>query len=164
MDKPTKTHAVIWALVLAVFWLFLSGFLKPLLLAFGLISVVLVVYLIKRMDTSDDEPQKPALSFAFFRYVFWLIGQIILSSIEVTKLVWGNSKNLSPSIAKLPINSTPDQSRVLYANSITLTPGTLSVDIDQDHITVHALKAQSIQELQAGEMAKKVSSVTGAKN
>ncbi len=157
-------HLMIWALVLAVFWLLLSGFFKTLLLSFGLISVVLVVFLIRRMDTTDNQPQKLPLSFSFFRYVIWLLGQIALSSLEVTKLVWGSSKKLSPAIAKLPVANTPEKTRVLYANSITLTPGTLSVDIDEEHVTVHALDAQSIKSLEAGEMATKVSSVTGAKN
>lgn len=164
MDRKTITYTVSWTVTLAVFWLLLSGFLKPLLLAFGVASVALVVFLLLRMDREDDQPEKLSFSFSTIRYVVWLLGQIILSSLDVTKLVWGSSKKLSPSLAKLPISDVPEKNRVLYANSITLTPGTLSVDIDDEHVTVHALKEQSLEDLQAGEMAKKAASVNGDKN
>ncbi|NIB41442.1 Na+/H+ antiporter subunit E [Pseudomaricurvus alkylphenolicus] len=153
-----------WILALAAFWLLLSGYLKPLLLCFGVASVALVVLLLRHMDNIDKQPQKLPLSFAFFRYSSWLMGQIVLSSIEVTKLIWGNSKNLSPAIEKLPVTSSTGRKRVLYANSITLTPGTLSVDVDDDHVTIHALNEKSLDVLRAGKMAKKIATVPVAKN
>ena len=163
MNRRTAIHLVIWAIVLMAFWLLLSGFLKPLLMAFGLVSVALVLVLLWRMDALDDQPQTPALGLSFWRYSLWLIGQILLSSIDVAKLVWGR-KNLSPAMAKLPVSKVPEKHRVLYANSITLTPGTLSVDIDGDEVTVHALDQQSIADLKAGGMANKVADVMGEKH
>ncbi len=156
MKKKTTIDTVSLTLVLAVYWLLLSGYLKPLLLSFGAISVALVMILIRRMDSRDNESQKPALNSSFFRYVIWLLGQIILSSIEVTKIVWGKKKALSPVVGKLSVSKVPKRSRVLYANSITLTPGTLSIDIDDKYITVHALNKKSIEALRHGEMAEKV--------
>lgn len=161
MSKKLKFHMVTWALVLAVFWLLLSGFLKPLLLSFGVISVAIVLWLISRMDHTDTEQQKLALNLSFLRYIVWLLGQVVLSSLEVTKLIWTGSKNLSPAIAKLPVKKVPKRSRVLYANSITLTPGTLSIDINREHVTVHALNEESLESLRHGEMANKVYSGSG---
>lgn len=157
-------NLVTWAIVLTSFWLLLSGFFKPLLLSFGVLSVVLVLFLLKRMDSTDKQPQKLPFNLPFLRYITWLIGQIVLSSLEVVKLVWGNNKNISPAIAKLPVDNTPEKGRVLYANSITLTPGTLSVDIDDKHVTVHALNKKSISDLETGEMARKVTSASGEKS
>ncbi|WP_171022349.1 Na+/H+ antiporter subunit E [Thalassotalea litorea] len=164
MDRKTIIYLTTWTLILAIFWLLLSGYFKPLLLGFGLVSVALVVLLIWRMDKTDKEPQQLSFSLRFFRYIVWLIGQVVLSSLEVTKLVWGSSKKLSPATAKLPVTDIPEHSRVLYANSITMTPGTLSVDIDDDYVTVHALDEKSIKSLQQGEMASKIAKATGEKN
>ncbi|HCH23857.1 MAG TPA: hypothetical protein DE179_06120 [Oceanospirillaceae bacterium] len=162
MNRRPFIHLLIWAIVLMAFWLLLSGFLKPLLIAFGVVSVALVVVLLRRMDAADEQPQTPALGLSFWRYGLWLSGQILLSSIEVAKLVW-SKKGLSPTMAKLPISKVAQKNRVLYANSITLTPGTLSVDIDDDEVTVHALNKQSIADLKAGGMAKKIADVMGDK-
>ncbi|QDP00203.1 Na+/H+ antiporter subunit E [Thalassotalea sp. PS06] len=164
MERKTIINLVIWTVTLAVFWLLLSGYLKPLLLGFGLASVAVVVFLIWRMDNTDKEPQKLTLNPRFYRYLVWLIGQVVVSSLEVAKLVWGSAKNLSPATAKLPITDIPKNSRVLYANSITMTPGTLSVDIDDKHVTVHALDEESIKSLQEGEMASRITKATGEKN
>lgn len=164
MERKKVVYIISWVLTLSAFWLLLSGYLKPLLLAFGLLSVVLVVFLLQRMDNHDGQPQKISLGFSFFRYLIWLTRQIILSSFAVTKLVWGNTNKLSPAIAKLPVANTPKDIRVLYANSITLTPGTLSIDIDDKHITVYALEEESLASLYKGDMANKVSSVTREKS
>jgi multicomponent Na+:H+ antiporter subunit E len=164
MERKTLGYILSWGLALAAFWLLLSGYLKPLLLAFGFLSVVLVVYLLRRMDHLDDQPQKLAFSWSFFRYLAWLTGEIIVSSFAVTKLVWGKTSKLSPTIAKLPVTNTPKDTRVLYANSITLTPGTLSIDIDDKHVTVHALQEESLLSLEQGEMATRAATVTGEKN
>ena len=164
MERKTLGYILSWGLALAGFWLLLSGYLKPLLLAFGFLSVVLVVYLLRRMDHLDDQPQKLAFSWSFFRYLAWLTGEIIVSSFAVTKLVWGKTSKLSPTIAKLPVTNTPEDTRVLYANSITLTPGTLSIDIDDKHVTVHALQEESLLSLEQGEMATRAATVTGEKN
>lgn len=151
-----------WAILLAIFWLLLSGFLKTLLLFFGLISVILVLVVIKRMDDTDHKPNSFEFGPKMLGYIGWLMGQIVTSSIEVTRLVWGSPNNVSPSIAKLPVADLPKDKRVAYANSITLTPGTLSVDLDDNEVTVHALHQDSIASLREGSMSSKVKNVWGA--
>lgn len=149
-------HYSKWALLLSVFWLLLSGFIQPLLLSFGAISVIVVMIVLKRMDAVDKEPKSVSLNFNSFRYFFWLIGQIFLSSTHVTKLIWGKPDQVAPALSKIQIHSLPDDKKVLYANSITLTPGTLSVDLQGEEITVHALQAASIESLKQGEMESKI--------
>jgi len=157
-------HLTKWAVALAIFWLLLSGFLKPLLLAFGAISVALVLYVLKRMDDVDSAPQQLGANFSLLRYLPWLMGQIVASSVQVTKLIWGSVDKVSPAIAKVDSSTVSKSNRVTYANSITLTPGTLSVDLDDEHITVHALQSDSIEELAEGGMAKKIESLWGEKH
>lgn len=156
-------HLVKWAVLLALFWLMLSGYYQPLLLSFGIVSILIVVYVLYRMDLTDNEPKPVASGVRIVRYFAWLAVEIIRSSVHVTKLVWGNPKNLSPSLAKISAHDVPEKVRVLYANSITLTPGTLSVDLEDGEITVHALQKQSIEELKQGGMENKITAIWGKK-
>ncbi|KZX75233.1 hypothetical protein A3715_19155 [Oleiphilus sp. HI0009] len=153
-----------WTILLAVFWLLLSGFMQPLLLSFGAISVAIVLLVIKRMDVIDEQPRTIGSPLAALIYIPWLLYQIFLSSIQVTRLIWTGKTKVSPSIAKLPVSSVPENKKVLYANSITLTPGTLSVDLDEEEVTVHALESSSIEELKQGGMADKIAKTWGKKN
>jgi multicomponent Na+:H+ antiporter subunit E len=149
-------HIALWAVVLSLFWLLLSGYIQPLLLSFGVISVFLVLLVVKRMDDVDQELKKVNLGLSILRYTPWLMKEIFSSSIHVSKLIWGSPKDLSPTLAKISAKNIPAKKRVLYANSITLTPGTLSLDIVDDQIIVHALQAESIEELKAGAMENKI--------
>ena len=153
-----------WTILLAVFWLLLSGFIQPLLLSFGVISVAIVLLVIKLMDAIDEQPRTIGSPLAALIYIPWLLYQIFLSSIQVTRLIWTGKTKVSPSIAKLPVSSVPENKKVLYANSITLTPGTLSVDLDEKEVTVHALESSSIEELKQGGMADKIAKTWGKKN
>lgn len=157
-------HLAKWAILLSFFWVLLSGYLQPLLLAFGVASVAIVVIVIKRMDQIDLEPISLHLGHKTLRYLVWLAGQIILSATHVSKLIWGKSSGVSPALAKISIKNIPPKHHVLYANSITLTPGTLSVDLEGGQVTVHALQAASLEKLEEGSMEKKMSDIIGCGN
>lgn len=154
-------HIGKWAAVLAAFWLLLSGYIQPLLLSFGAVSVAIVLVVLKRMDAVDGEPRYVSTGLAMTRYLLWLLGQIIQSAVHVTKLVWGSPDKLSPTLAKIPVKNIPPKCRVLYANSVTLTPGTLCVDLNEDEMTVHALQKASIDELEQGDMERKIVATWG---
>lgn len=156
-------HIGKWAGLLSIFWLLLSGYIEPLLLSFGVISIVIVLFVLKRMDAVDKEPMTVNINHKTFRYFIWLIAQIAQSSLHVTKLVWGASDKLSPTLAKLPIDTASPKHHVLYANSITLTPGTLCVDLKSNEITVHALQEASIDSLGEGKMESKITQMLGEK-
>lgn len=156
-----SVHNAKWAAVLSVFWLLLSGYMAPLLLSCGAFSVAIVLLVLKRMDAVDEEPQQVGSALRLIRYLPWLTGQIIKSSLHVTKLVWGASNKVSPALAKINAKDVPRNSRALYANSITLTPGTLCVDLDDGELTVHALQKSSIDELEKGRMANRIAGIWG---
>ncbi len=149
-------HLGLWVVVLSLFWLLLSGYMQPMLLSFGAISVLLVVLVIKRMANVDQELKQVDFRLSIFRYLPWLLKEIMSSSFHVTKLIWSSPKDLSPTLAKISLKNIPKEKRVLYANSITLTPGTLSLDINKHEITVHALEAASVDELNEGAMERKI--------
>lgn len=157
-------HLVNWASSLAIFWLLLSGFFQPLMLAFGIISVALVVFLLARMDRVDHEVESVFIGPKLIHYCVWLMGQIVASSVQVTRLVWGARSQLEPQVGYIEMSESNKRGQVLYANSITLTPGTLCVDIIDDTITVHALQAKSLDDLRKGEMDKRILKVKGKSN
>jgi len=154
-------HIGSWAIVLSVFWLLLSGYFQPLLLIFGVVSVLVVVLTVKRMDTVDQELKELKFGLSILKYVPWLLKEIVTSAMDVTKLVWGPKAKLAPALSKIPVDQVPANKHVLFANSITLTPGTLCVDLDDKEVTVHALNKSSIDALHQGHMSEKINKLWG---
>jgi len=143
-------------LTLAAFWLFNSGHYSVLILSLGLISIVLVLVISRQMDVIDHESQPLNLTKSIITYYLWLINEIIKSNITVVKHIWLGANSISPTISTLKVSQKTDMGKVIYANSITLTPGTVAIDLLGDEITVHALLAKDISTLEAGEMDSRV--------
>ena len=139
---------------LFAFWMLLSGHFDPLLLSLGLFSVVLTVYLAHRMRILDHESfpvQLLTRAPAFFVYI---LVEIIKANVEVLKRILSrDEKAVSPLLQEYPLPQKTDLGRVIYANSITLTPGTVSVKLTRDQILVHALAPDFADDLATGEMA-----------
>lgn len=146
---------------LAVFWLLNSGLYTALILLIGLAAIVFVLVIAHQMDVIDHESQPLYLSPSIFTYFFWLIKEIIHSNISVVKHIWLGNKSISPALKKIKISQKTDMGKVIYANSITLVPGTVAVDLVEDEIIVHALLYKDIELLQAGEMDRRVSLLEG---
>ena len=129
-------------ILLILLWLGLSGHTTPLLLVLGLASVVLTVYLAQRMRVIDHESHPTHMTknlLSFWLYLGW---EIVLANIDVIKRILKPGKSINPQFVKLPLRQKTDLGKVIYANSITLTPGTVSVELSKTQITVHAI-AQS---------------------
>jgi multicomponent Na+:H+ antiporter subunit E len=154
-------HAIKLGLFLFALWLLLSGHYTPLLLVFGVLSTLLVVLLALRADLIDREMQTVFLRPSVLLYWFWLGRQIIRSSIDVSRRILDPRLPISPTIFTIRTTHETDLGRVMYANSITLVPGTVTVDVDGDVITVHALTKDAATELRDGEMNRRVCSVEG---
>ncbi|MEE4313617.1 MAG: Na+/H+ antiporter subunit E [Desulfofustis sp.] len=142
--------------LLSVFWLINSGHYTPLMLFFMVVSVVFVAMLCRRLDVVDGESQPLNLTFSIPAYWLWLIKEVVVSNITVAGNVWGGAESISPRLIKVTAHQKTDIGKVIYANSITLTPGTVSVDLEGDQITVHALTRDSAAGLQTGEMDRRV--------
>lgn len=142
--------------VLAFIWLANSGHYTPLLLVFGFLSVVFVILIVRRMGVVDRESQPLHLMSGLPGYYWWLFTKIVRSNIQVAACAWRGKGAISPCSARLPTSLRSDLGRVLYANSITLTPGTVAVDLEGDEVVVHALTREGLAELQTGEMERKV--------
>lgn len=139
----------------ALFWLVLSGHYSPLLLTLGAVSVLVVCWLTWRSGIAGH---RLTLSFALRlpRYFLWLIGQEVISACAVARTVWSPRMDLRPVVRSTPADGLSERSLVVYANSITLTPGTLSLAVHDDSIEVHSLKAADIDALDEGAMLNRV--------
>jgi len=132
-------YAFILALAMIATWLTLSGYFIPMILTFGAISIAIVVWMCRRMAILDSETVPYMTTIQTFAYFAWLFGEIIKANVQVVKAVLSPDLEVSPTLVKIPLNSDVDIAEALFANSITLTPGTVSVDMQPDHILVHAL-------------------------
>lgn len=142
-------------------WLLLSGFFKTQMLVLGVISVVIVVFLSNRMQVLEHRGQPIYFRFiAIFGYWGWLLWQIVLSNIDVTKRVWSRDLDIKPTLRRVSATPDTEMGRVIYANSITLTPGTTAINFTPDgDILVHALHEDSLHELEQGDMSERIRDV-----
>ena len=152
-------HAFNLTLFLFAIWLLLSGHYTPLMLVLGVLSTLLVVLLATRADLIDKETQLKLLKPSVLLYWFWLGREIIKSNIDVARRILAPGLPISPNIFTVRATQQSDLGRVTYVNSITLVPGTVAMDVDEDVITVHALTQKAAADLKRGEMNRRVCSV-----
>ncbi len=160
MDRKV-VHALYLGGVLFAVWLLLSGYFTPLLIAFGIASCALVVAITARMDVVDREGHPLHLTWRALPYWTWLVVEIVKANIDVAKRILLPSHAISPTMLRVKTSQTSDLGKVIYANSITLTPGTISVDVANDEILVHALSKDGADDLQTGEMDRRVTRMAG---
>ncbi len=146
---------VILFCTLMIMWLILSGYFTGLLLTFGVLSCLFVVYIAQRMRLYAKDKLSVKLLLQLPSYGIWLVWQIILSNIAVAKTILRNEP-IKPVMAELPALQKTILGQVIYANSITLTPGTVSIVLKNNVILVHALYQSGIDDLVAGEMSRRV--------
>jgi multicomponent Na+:H+ antiporter subunit E len=154
--------AVALFVILMSLWLLLSGHYTPMLIGFGVASCLLVVWLAWRMRIVDPEGVPvDQLPRAFF-YVPWLVKEVFLANVDVARRVLTPGKpNISPELFDVDTTQRSDLGRVLYANSITLTPGTVSILVHGRKITVHAIAEEVAEGLREGEMDRRVTRFEG---
>lgn len=154
MDR--KVHYIIaLGLTLAGLWLALSGVYKPLILALGVASIGLVLWLAWRMEIIGAEHDPVGFSWRLPVYWGWLVGQIVVANIDVARCVL-QPQRLQPQTVRVPEPALTPLGVVTYANSITLTPGTATLDRVPGGLIVHALHDGSAAGVLSGDMAARV--------
>ena len=135
MIKPIVLFAALFAL-----WLALSGHYSPLLLVFGLASSAVVTAIVHRLRIDDDEGVPIASLPLLWRFWPWLTGEIIKANLEVMRQIVSPRLAISPQIFHFTPTQKTTTGLVTHANSITLTPGTVTVEIEEDgRFLIHAL-------------------------
>lgn len=146
---------------LFVFWLALSGHYTPMLVTAGLVSAALCVVAAIRMRTADDEGLPVQLLFGAVTYFPWLVWEIVKSAWGVTKIVLHPRLPVSATMIVVKASQNTPAGIVTYANSITLTPGTLTVGVNGNELTVHAVTRAGADDLETGRMDRRVKKFEG---
>ncbi len=149
-------HIVGLGVSLLAFWLLMSGVYTGLIISLGVLSVLLVLYIAHRMDIHDHETFPIHLTRGIFGYWRWLAREVFKANIDVARIVLSRRMRLSPRIVRVRSSQHTDLGHVILANSITLTPGTVSVEIEGDEIIVHALTEELAEGVLNGEMDRRV--------
>ncbi len=141
-------------------WLLLSGVYKSLTMFFGLCSVILVMTVLHRMNQKDGN--RLVLNFKLLKsanYIVFLAAEVVKANYAVTKLLLSKQLRLNQKFLKIPFSQRSEVSQVVFANSITLTPGTVTIEIEPSNFIVHALNCDSNTENDLELMDRKVSEI-----
>jgi multicomponent Na+:H+ antiporter subunit E len=151
------------ALVTALFafWLLLSGIYTPFLVLAGLGASIAVAALAWRMGAADPEGHPVHLTPAVFTYWPWLIKEIAISGWRVTRIILAPKLSVSPALVRFKPSQKSTAGLVTHANSITLTPGTITVEADHQSFLVHALTRSGAEGLAGSDMDRRVSRLEG---
>lgn len=146
---------------LFAFWLALSGHYTPVLIAAGLASAVLCAFAARRMHALDDESHPLHLLPGVFTYYPWLLWEIVKSAWAVTRIILHPALPISPTMTVVKATQRGGAAIATYANSITLTPGTLTVGVQGNDLVIHALTRDGALDLEAGHMDRRVTRFEG---
>ena len=145
---------------LVILWLLMSGLYKTLILAFGLGSVLLVMFFMKRMSEKDGYEVEINLKITeTLKYLFWLIVEVAKCNVAVVKLLLARKVRIAQEFVEIPVSTKSDLAQVIFANSITLTPGTVTVETEDNNLLVHVLNLDNNTESELGNMGQRVSSL-----
>lgn len=147
---------------LFAFWLVLSGHYTPMLVAAGAVGAILCALAAMRMRTADAEGHPIHLFVGALTYFPWLAWEIAKSAWAVTKVVLDPKLPISPTMTVVKASQRTPLGVNIYANSITLTPGTITVGVSGNDLTVHALVRDGAIDLEGGGMDRRVSRFEGS--
>ena len=147
------------ALLLVAAWLLWSGIYKPLLLWLGAFSCLLSLYIAHRVgffEKSTGLHLLPRLP----RFSLWLLVEIVKSSLEVVRLVLDPKLPISPTVVEIEAEPEGEIGQVLLANSITLTPGTVALDVFDNRLLVHCITREGAEAIEAGDANRRIAELT----
>ncbi len=167
-SRPTRvTRAYVFlGLFLAALWMVFSGKFDAIHLGFGVISIACVVFLCRGLVTRADDPEAnevfPHLHWGrALIYPFWLVKEIALATFQVAGLVIHPRLPIDPVLLRFRTGMQSNLAKVTLGNSITLTPGTFTLLIEDDMFLVHSIHPGLASGLLDGSMQRTVAAVFG---
>lgn len=160
--RPAQVAASSRILLLAALvtaWLLWSGVYKPLLLGLGAFSCLLTYAFARRMALFEAGVYAFRINLRLLRFWGWLAGQIVRSSLEVTRVVFDPRLPISPRTFEFRASARHPVDQAILGNSITLTPGSLTLDLHDGVLRVHSLTEQAAEDLLSGEMDRRVAAL-----
>ncbi|MGB0671886.1 MAG: Na+/H+ antiporter subunit E, partial [Rhodospirillales bacterium] len=155
-EQALVLHAVSLSAVLAALWWLLSGHTEPLIVGLGVVSVALCVFVAIRMDLVDHEGHPIHFGFRGFTYHPWLLKEIVVANFQVAAIICKRKMPVDPLVFTVRATQPTELGHVVYANSITLTPGTVSIHVADSEVTVHALNQGFADGVLTGDMDARV--------
>lgn len=152
----TRLHAFWLGVVLFGFWLLLSGHYNLLLLVLGAASAAAVVAVGQRMEVIDREGFPLQLGWRLLAYLPWLMKEMLTSTLGVARIILSPSLPIDPVVVRYRSSQRTDLGRALYANSITLTPGTVTISVDGEDLEVHSLTWMDVKRGEEDAMDRRV--------
>lgn len=159
------------AALLLVFWVLLSGKFDLVHIGAGAVTALFVAFVTQPLRDLDpvigrsvDHPLGGIRWGAVAPFVLFLVREVVVSSLQVAYLVLHPRLPIQPRLIRFRTNLPHPLARLVLANSITLTPGTVTLDLDGDEFLVHALTAVSAQGVEAGKMRNRVSGIFGGRS
>ncbi|AEP29288.1 Na+/H+ antiporter subunit E [Brumicola nitratireducens] len=145
------SHLFRLGVILVVVWLLLSGIYEPLMLSFGALSILISLWLTKRMLRIDQEQFTFFVTISLVKFLAQLFYKVIVSNYDVTLRVLG-IRPVESTFITIEVPFDNDVARVLYANAITLTPGSASIALSDHTLLVHTISEQGAQDLAQGDI------------
>jgi len=149
-------HAISLFVALYLFWLLLSGFFTVFLLSAGAGSAFAVVWFARRMDLVDRGGHPIHLGPRVMLYWAWLLKEIVKSAWDVSKIIVNPKLPISPTLVRFNPSQRTDVGLVIHANSITLTPGTITVEATANEFLVHGLTRNGASATVGSEMDRRI--------
>lgn len=163
-------HLISLFILLFVFWLGLSGTLKTKFLVYGVLTSAVTAWLTyPLLLVSNESNTKKYFVFGIsvpklISYSFWLLWQLILANIDVLRATSSQNLAIDPKVVRFHFKPDNPMATVILANSITLTPGTVTLNVTDDGVyEIHALTEGAAAGIYSGDMAKKVAALFGEK-
>lgn len=141
---------------LYIFWILMSGYFTPFLLAAGFGSALAVALFAYRMEVLDREGHPAHLTPAALGYWPWLIKEIWKAGLQVSRIILDPGLPISPTLVRFKPSQESTVGLVTHANSITLTPGTITVQAGRDEFLVHGLTREGAEGCVDSEMDRRV--------
>ncbi|MCB2136430.1 MAG: Na+/H+ antiporter subunit E [Rhodobacteraceae bacterium] len=138
----------------------MSGIYKPLIIGFGVGSVAIALFVVRRMDSVDED--RVALDLgpvASLTYFFWLLVEIAKANWAVTKIILSPRMPIRQHLFAVPFTQKSDLGQVVFASSITLTPGTITVETESKDFLVHALAYSTDDRAALADMDRRVTAI-----
>lgn len=163
-------HMTCLALVLFAFWMVLSGRTETKFVVYGILTAVVttwVIYPLLLVPNKDGSKKYYVFGFSIpkmIMYFFWLMWQLVLANIDVLLATTGQELNIDPKVVRFRFKADNPMASVILANSITLTPGTVTMNVTDDGVyEIHALTVGAAAGVLDGGMQKKVADLYGEK-
>lgn len=153
------SYLKIFALI-CLLWALFSGSKDPFLVKCGIVSIVATFVLC--IVGSIISPNSYVVRLGFFKYVFILLRDVVVSTLQMVKIIYSEKLNIDPGTITMNVSKLNDQEKVLFANLITMTPGTFVIAIEGDNFLIHALNRKDLEFKNNNEITKLLKKMRGS--